>query len=179
MGRWMPESGDRYEVFSREYYWSAAFKFFSSDYYEGKEWVKLKDPETRDYIADVNVTARGYLWEEEFDYSKRETISFLKPCLSIYEGMSLSYGEREGEFINEMGEVVCFEASVYNDSKSYLLIKKAPFKKYLEENDLQIFWSVLGEKQVIGGNSDRFTGRLEFSGMYYFDGAEITGKMNI
>ena len=179
MSSWMPESSNRYEVFSREYYWSAAFKFFSSDYYEGKEWVKLNDPETRDYIADVNITARGYLWEEEFDYSKRETISFLKPCLSIYEGMSLSYGEREGEFINNSGEVVCFEAKVYNNSKSYLLIKKEPFYKYLEENDLEIFWSVLGEKQVVGGNSDRFTGRLEFSGAYFFDGAEIKGKMNI
>lgn len=179
MGRWMPESGDRYEVFSREYYWSAAFKFFSSDYYEGKEWVELNDPETGDYITDVNVTARGYLWEEEFDYSKKETISFLKPCLSIYEGMSLSYGEREGEFIDNSGEVVCFETSVYNDSKSYLLIKKAPFKKYLEENSLQIFWSVLGEKQIIGGDSNTFTGRLEFSGAYYFESSDITGKMDI
>lgn len=89
--------------------------------------------------------------------------------------MSLSYGEREGEFINNTGEVVCFEASVYNGSKSYLLIKKEPFNKYLEDNNLQVFWSVLGEKQIISGN----TGRLEFSGAYYFNGMEIKGKMNI
>ena len=179
MGRWMPESGDRYEVFSREYYWSAAFKFFSIDYYEGKEWVQLNDPETRDYIADVNVTARGYLWEEEFDHSKKETIRFLKPCLNIYEGMSLRDGDREGEFVNEAGEVICFEGSVYNDSESYLLVKKEPFNNYLEKNGLGIFWSVLGEKQVIGGNHAGLTERLEFSGVYYFDDGKITGKMSV
>jgi hypothetical protein len=28
MGRWMPESSDRYEIFSREYYWSSAHQYF-------------------------------------------------------------------------------------------------------------------------------------------------------
>ena len=43
--------------------------------------------------------------------------------------------------------------------------------KFLKENDYSIFWTLLSEKQFIGGSvSGRgYKGRLEISGVYYFD----------
>ncbi|WP_029331272.1 hypothetical protein [Gillisia marina] len=43
MGRWIPESGGRYEMFSREYYCSPAQDYFMSEYYGGSEWTKVYD----------------------------------------------------------------------------------------------------------------------------------------
>lgn len=180
MGRWMPESGDRYEMFSREYYWSPAQDYFITEYYGGIEWIEVHNQESGEYIAKVNVTAQSFLWEEEFDKSKEETISFLKPSTVIYEGMDLKYSQKEGEFLDNTDEVQCFAANVYHDSKSYLLVKKAPFLKFLQGNNLNIVWTVLGEKQIIGGRAfgTDYLGRLEISGAYYFDKEELKGVVN-
>jgi hypothetical protein len=180
MGRWMPESHDRYEMFSREYYWSPAQEYFMTEYYEGIEWTELHDKESGEYIATVNITAQGFLWEEEFDKSKQETISFLKPSKLIYERMALKYSQKEGEFLSATNEVQCFAPNVYYDSKSYLLVKKDPFLKFLQENNLNIIWTVLGEKQIIGGHTfgGNYYGRLEISGAYYFENNLIIGRLN-
>jgi hypothetical protein len=115
------------------------------------------------------------------DKSKEETISFLKPSITMYKGMDLKYGQKEGEFLNKSKEVQCFAPNVYHDSKSYLLVKKSPFLKFLNESNLKIVWTVLGEKQIIGGRSfgANYPGRLELSGAYYFDNEELKGAINI
>ena len=176
MGRWMPESGDRYEMFSREYYWSPAQDYFMSEYYGGTEWTEVHDRESGEYVAEVNVTAQGFLWEEEFDKSKEETISFLKPSTVVHKGMDLKYSPREGEFVDDSKVVQCFAPNVYHNSKSYLLVRKHSFLKFLNKNNLKVVWTVLGEKQIIGGRSfgTEYHGRLEMSGAYYFDNEELS-----
>jgi hypothetical protein len=178
-GRWMPESVDRYEMFSREYYWSPANDYFLNDYCGGTEWTAVHDKESGKYVAEVNVTAQGFLWEEEFDKSKEETISFLKPSTIIYKCMDLKYSKSEGQFEDKSGVVQCFAPNVYHDSKSYLLTRKSSFLKFLNENKLKVVWTILGEKQIIGGPSfgADYLGRMEISGTYYLDNLNIVGTL--
>jgi hypothetical protein len=181
MGRWMPESTDRYQLFNREYYWSEAFRFFKSDYYSGSDWVTVTDKKTRVDIADVGVTSIGYRWEEEFDQSKTETLSFLKPSFLIFDNMKLKHGSQEGSYIDKANNIVCFAAEALNDTKAHLLVKKEPFLKMLKDNDLEVVWTLLGEKGVIGGSlsSSHNYGRIEFSGAFYIDEGKIEGKHKI
>ena len=181
MGRWMPESSSRHEVFSREYYWSPAYNYFNKEYYGGTELREVHDNLNGEFICDVMLTTNDFLWEGEFDKSKEDKISFLKPSKHIYKNMKLSFSKKEGEFIDNEGKTICFAPPVYNDSKSYLLIKKKPFIYYLKENKLKIFWTVLGEKNIIGGNSNRdnFYKRLEISGaLYLTEEEEVAGEIN-
>lgn len=179
MGRWMPESGDRYEMFSREYYWSPAQDYFMTEYFGGTEWTEVHDRKSGEYVAEVNVTAQGFLWEEEFDKSKEETISFFKPSTLIHKGMDLKHSQREGEFIDNSEVAQCIAPNVYHDSKSYLLVRKSSFLKFLNENKLKVVWTILGEKQIIGGRSfgTEYHGRLEISGAYYFENEELNGTI--
>lgn len=177
MGRWMPESTDRYQLFSREYYWSSAHQYFMTEYYSGLEWRDVTDPESRQPVAKVIVSTESFLWEEEFDKSKENVISFLKPCTNIYKGMALKYSRKEGEFLNSSDEVICFATNIYYNSRKYLLIKKTPFLKYLEENKLKVIWTVLGEKQIIGGHTNNYD-RLEINGVFYLENDKITGELN-
>lgn len=181
MGRWMPESSDRYEIFSREYYWSPAYEYFLTEYYNGNEFREIVDPKNHTIIDSTIVTTESYLWEEEFDFSKEETLSFLKPHNVIFKGMNLVFSRNEGEFVNKNNEKICFAANVKNNSKPFLLIKKKPFLEYLEENGLDIFWTILGEKQIIGGMSTRtdYVGRLDISGTYYLENDKIIGSINV
>ncbi len=94
--------------------------------------------------------------------------------------MKLQYTNREGEFNNSNNELICFDTNVYHNSKSFFLMKKKPFLQYLQENKLKIVWTILGEKQIIGGRTFRedYIGMLEFSGAYYFAENHITGTLN-
>ena len=51
---------------------------------------------------------------------------------------------------------------------SALLIDKKTLTEFLDKNGYAIFWTLLGEKQLIGGNHfrDDFVGKLEISGAY-------------
>ncbi|MDE5424584.1 AVAST type 2 anti-phage system protein Avs2 [Raoultella ornithinolytica] len=178
MGRWMPEGTNRYQLFNREFYWSEAFKFFKSDYYGGSDWTSVTDRESGAKIADVSVTSINYLWEEEFDKSKIETLSFLKPSNLIFEKMGLKSGEVEGSFNDKNGTMVCFAAEAVHASEPYLLVKKEPFLTMLSDNGFEIVWTLLGEKGVIGGSltSSHHYGRQEFSGAFYYEESQLTGS---
>lgn len=154
-GRWMPESSDRYQVFNREYCWSPAYKFFQQEYYSGELWSTAYNGHTGGGEFELMVTANSYMWEEEFDHSKEKTLNMLKPSQHIFENMGIEYSQRDGEFINDKGEVVCFDPSVYFDSKQFLLVRKDEFLNYLKENKLKLVWTIIGEKQVIGGSFSR------------------------
>ncbi|MBW5978523.1 AVAST type 2 anti-phage system protein Avs2 [Klebsiella sp. CVUAS 11332] len=181
MGRRMPEGSNRYQLFNREFYWSKAFQFFKSDYYGGSDWAPVTDQNSGTKIVDVSVTSISYLWEEEFDKSKIDTLSFLKPSFLIFDKMGLKNGKVEGSYEDKDGNIVCFAAEALNNSKIHLLVKKEPFLRMLNENNLDIVWTLLGEKGVIGGslNSNHHYGCIEFSGSFYLDNGELKGVNKI
>jgi hypothetical protein len=179
MGRWMPESRDMYQMFSREYYWSPAYRFFQKPYWGGQTWSAISDRENDREVGKVMVTAECYLWEEEYDCSKDETISFLKPTQVIFEGLDMQFGPKEGELLDEKGQPICFDPSVSYGSPTCLLVREDSFNNFLKKNNLRIFWTVLGEKWVRGGgfSGDYPSDRLEFSGVYTFDVEQVNGSL--
>jgi hypothetical protein len=173
----LPRSHDRYEIFSREFYWSPAHRYFFSEEHKGNSWQGIEGRDEK-VVASVIVTTERFLWEEENDYSKEETISFLKPCTYIHAGMEMKYSKREGEFIDDSGHLVCFDPSVYNKSKSYLLIRQKPFLNFLEENNLKILWTVTGEKNIIDDfPRDDLPGWLIIKGIFGLENGEISGTI--
>ena len=177
MGRLMPEGINVYGLFSREFYWSEAFQFFKSDYYGGSDWVSVIDRNSKDKIADVSVTSINYSWEEEFDNSKTDTLRYIKPSFLIFDKMGLKNSKVEGSYEDKDGNIICFATEAVNNSRAHLLIKKEPFLRMLNENNLNIVWTLLGEKRVIDGSliSENHFGRIEFSGAFYLDNGKLSG----
>lgn len=176
----MPESRDLYQIFSREYYWSRAFTFFKKPYYGGQIWhdVSLGDYSNPKIIGKVKLTTESFLWEEEYDYSKEETIAFFKPTNELFKGMRMKFSKVEGEFINQENEVICFDPSVNNKSISCLLVRKKDFISFLRKRKLKIFWTVLGEKLISGMHpKTEIFKRLEISGLYYLDKNKLSGNI--
>jgi len=83
--------------------------------------------------------------------------------------------------LGQSGEIECFATNVRDNSSTNLLVKKSTFLNFLEKNHLNVIWTVLGEKQIIGGRTfgNEFPGRLVFSASYFYDQRELTGKCNI
>ena len=178
MGPWFPESHDRYQVFSREYYWSPAYQYFDKPYYGGYDWERVYEKEDRDnVIAHVLPTAEGHIWESGADYENQP--SYLSPRKYMFLGMNLQYSKNIGEWLNENGQVVCFDPSVKDRGSSVLIVKKDSFQKFLQENKLTIFWTCLGEKNIYGTS---FSGKhysqwLELSGVYTLKNGSLEGEI--
>ncbi|HBM15094.1 MAG TPA: hypothetical protein DD381_01905 [Lentisphaeria bacterium] len=175
MGRWMPESGNRYELFSREYYWSHACETFKQQDYREYTWSDINDKKTGKFVGKVAVTAVDYLWEEQFDASKESNISFYKPTEILFKMLDLQYSKIEGELLNKDGQMICFDPSAMHSTRSCLLVRKNDLMKKLEENGFNIFWTVLGEKLIIGEHFNRtdYVGRLNISGVVHFDKGQL------
>jgi len=177
---WMPKGRSNYQVFNREFYWSEAYKFFQQPYYGYAEWSNIDSYSSKGkYPHKIGLTTSEYYWECEFDYSKKESLRMQKPSGILFDGMQMRYGEKEGYFIDKNGELICFDPSIYNDANPYLLLRKDKLEKFLEENNLTLCWTIIGEKQVIFPSFNRnndFIGVLQISGYISLDG---DGLINI
>lgn len=129
MGRWMPESQSRTEMFLREYFWSPAVADFSKPYYGGEDWQELRGPKGGKKIGDIAVTALEYLWERDVTHHEEGGSSLLLPNKSIFDLMELKHGDIDGQYVNESGKVIAFDPSSLFKTASRLLIRK---KNYLK-----------------------------------------------
>ena len=177
-GRWMPEASERYEMFSREYYWSDAYRYYEGDGMTTREvYDRRSDSNERGKIADVELPCINFLWESEYDYSKPDTVSYLKPSKALFEGMDMRYSDVDGEFVDSEGKLLCFDASANNISHEYFLVRKDALMKYLQENRKRILWVLIGEKNLMGSMMPHGEW-LEMSGTYYLDAKdEVKGSM--
>lgn len=147
---WIPQPSNRYQVFSREYSWSPASLFFQSDQYHGGDALstQLVDSKNKEVLAIAKPTVVHFLWEEEFDMSKEEAISYYKPSSLLSRDLVPSL--EEGKYLNAQGEIVCFDPSIYETGFSCLLIRKDYLEQKLAELDLVLVWVVEGEKRIFG-----------------------------
>lgn len=175
-GRWFPEGHDTYQVFSREFYWSPAYRFFDDPYFGRSDWENVYDRDNKGVLGSVLPTSEGHMWESGAE-SEIET-SYLAPREIMFTKMNLQYSKRVGEWINEAGQVICFDPRVGHDASSGLVVKKEPFLRFLSENGLRVFWTCLGEKNIYGlMHNERYNHWLEISGLYYVQNDKVEGSM--
>ncbi len=250
MGRWFPENHDEYQVFSREYYWSPAYRFFDDPYYGRSQWEEVYEKHEKKDIADLKsaikseikdyslklfdeLTAIIEVDEQEFSDNKLSSIintyppellqkleelvmkglfpedeligkvmvtteshnwesgigdeekpSYLAPRELMYEKMQLQYSKNIGEWLNAQGEAVCFDPSANQNTSSCLLIRKDILLKFLEENNLKIFWTCLGKKQIGGFltysnyfDRNQISEWLELSGVFTLLSNKVEGSL--
>lgn len=163
----LPE-GDRSfpSIYSRENYWSLASKFENT---EVDNWTYLENEKRNKTNLKLKVTINNAT--DEFSEDKSNTKKqYLMPCKAIFEGLDLQYGSEDTCFYNSDGEIIAFSTEL--NPYSYigcrgLLIRKDKLTAFLESNNLDIIWAVIGEKMLVR-ESDVFA-RNNLSGVYYLD----------
>ena len=167
------EAPSLYQVFNREFAWSPSVKEVVGDYWfdynveTGEKKVErqttfdlIQTDENFELVEkEKNVTIRvektlakllpayiHFLWEGEYDASKKESISFNIPCVELINKLHLSQREYDGYFYSQDGDLVAFDGEI-TDTINGLIIRKDYLNKFLQENDLSIFWNFIGEKQ--------------------------------
>lgn len=160
-GNWMPESSDHSHLINREKFWSPAY--FDSD--EELKWSTIRDTNLKVIIASTNAVSN--MSEDK----SGAQFSYDMPCKTIFEGMNLQYAPIDGEFKNQFNEILAT-----NKNYKGLLIKKKEFLEFLSHNNLDVIWTVLGEKSSYNSRSHNNYYK-ELSGIYSIENGEIKGKM--
>ena len=103
------------------------------------------------------------------------SFSILKPSKILFDGLNIRYSKKDGEFIDKSNNLICFEASVDNETHQCLLVKKENLLKFLNDNDLTIVWTIIGEKQIHTPMSkgEDFFGLMQISGYTYLNNVKI------
>jgi hypothetical protein len=141
-------------------------------------WESIYDQKTGKDIANVIVTAEGYTWGKSSDCSINDTISFIRPRKHIFDGMKMKYSDIEGEYLDSDKNLICLDTSSRFTPRQNLIVKKVPFIDFLQNNDLDIIWTILGEKQIFGSGTFRDgVNLLEFSGVYCHNNDKVSGKI--
>lgn len=161
-GEWMPESREYNNLLNREKFWSPAY--FDSD--KENKWETINDTNLKVIIASTNAVNNisGDNSGAQFGYEM--------PCRTIFEGMDLQYAPVDGEFKNSLNQIIAV-----NKNFSGVLIKKKEFLDFLNIENLEIVWTVLGEKSSFHSKSET-NYQKELSGVYYLENNEIKGIMN-
>jgi hypothetical protein len=169
MGRWMPEPDHTYHVHLGEHTWAPAYHETTSS--EG--WTRG----TFERVPfEVMVTAIDFLYESSgFDCSIDSTIGITLPAAPLVGGMRLRGLAAEGQFADPSGRVVAFDPSVRSPGPRALLVRREALQQYLDDNSVDLCWTLLGEKQLIGGGARGSAGWLQVSGIYRLTETGVAG----
>lgn len=175
-GRRLPESHASYEIYLGEFFWSSAFKDHDTHYYGREGWTR-GDNDT--VPSPILVTNDEYGRSDgSFDCSIDSSIFINLPCRFLAEGMNLDWKGIEGNWYGDAGQLVACDPSIRSPGPRSLLFRRDSLIEFLDSRGLSLFWTVLGEKQSLGGSMSHqdYNGRLEINGFYYLDSDTVGGK---
>jgi hypothetical protein len=176
MGRWMPESHELYRIFLGEFFWSPAFIYHNTPYFTHEGWTRGSE---KMLPQKVLVSTDQYMQEHNsYDCSIDNNIDIYFPAKWLVDHMGLQWNGIEGHFFKDNGNLIAFDPSVRSAGPGALLINRDAFLKFLSENGYDILWTVLGEKNFIGGGLSvgDWKGRLDISGAYRIRKNKVEGK---
>jgi hypothetical protein len=176
-GRWMPESHETYGVFLGEFFWSSAFKFHDTPYYNHEGWTRGRRGKGG-LPVQVLVPTDMYSHERGYDSSIEGTIHIYLPARELAELMGLKWGGVEGEFVDADGTVTVRDPAVRQAGPHALLVREKPFLDLLARKGLSFFWTALGQKWVLGPDVrlGNWEGELQINGSYILQSNKIVGK---
>lgn len=157
-----PESTNPLQLINREKFWSPIY----FDVEKEKEWCTLNGIKLK--VIKASTYAVGEMGDDKSDAHSYYDM----PCKTLFEGMELNYAPVDGEFKNKEGDVV-----VKNINYRNLIIKKSEILSYLEKNNLDIIWTLTGEKLSFSSNDRENNFWKKLSGIFYLDKNEITGSI--
>lgn len=174
MGRWMPESHDVYALFFGEFFWSPAYQYYRNPMMDYQEWERGSDQVVP---VPISVTVDDYVHEDHYDCSMEETIGICVPSKWLADQMHLDWKGNEGQYYDVEGNIVARDPSVSEVGPSTLLVSRDKLVQFLKDNQLEVVWTLLGEKALVGD----WSGVQEWqkiNGVYRLSERGIDGTMH-
>ena len=166
-GRWLPENRDDYsKLINREKFWSPAY----IDTYkkDRRIWETIQDTKLK--VIVTTESANGGIENDKSGANQSYNI----PCKYIFKKMNLQYAPIDGNLTNLYNEIITM-----NSNPSGVLIRKKEFVKFLKDNNLDIIWTLLGEKLSFDNNRNEDSYFKVPCGVYYIEDSQIKGEVKM
>lgn len=166
-GRWLPENGDNYSnLINREKFWSPAY---IDSYKRNKRiWDTIRDTKLK--VIVTTESANGGIENDKSGANRSYNI----PCKYIFEGMKLQYAPIDGNLKNTDGEII-----VMNNNSRGVLIRKKDLIQFLDDNNLDIIWTILGEKYSFDNSHFEESYFKVPCGVYHLENLHIKGELKM
>lgn len=166
-GGWLPEVKDYHNGFLGEYPWAPAFQ--GTEPWQEPHSIELNG--TALAGKALGLTALRYVTgDSRYDQSVGGGFSLLLPSPLLIEGMGLTWAGTHARYVNADGQVVAYDPAAEAVGPAGLLVRRQAFLDFLQARGLQAIWTVYGERRIIGGHTNQWFGRQEFSALYRWDG---------
>lgn len=107
---------------------------------------KREEPVTIKLERILNAT-QDLLWEEEFDASKEEVLSYSHPCAELINTLELRQNKYDGYYYDVNNELIAFDTDLTNQ-KAGLIIRKDALDKFLKLKKFHLVWFVNASKEI-------------------------------
>jgi hypothetical protein len=155
-----------------EYPWAPAFIEDDSQDSDKEGWTQGRD---KIIPKPVSVTSDHYRWGGgDYDCSIDDGLAVFLPAKWLVEQMNLSWNRVEGCYFSTAGQFVAVDPSVREPGPGAVLAHKGSLLSFLHQNDYDIIWTILGEKNILSIVGD-WKGRLELSGVYRLVNGKFDG----
>ena len=85
----------------------------------------------------------------------------------ISAAFELNWTGRGADFVDRESNLAAFDPTAHADGPTALLVRDDLLRRYLNESDMALCWTVIGEKRIIGREANRlYQGALHISGAY-------------
>lgn len=157
-GRWMPEGFNQlYEICVGEYPWCPTMQNIFVEYPENERCESGKE-----LPCEVITTVDDFNPEKDSPFFNEMCDSFAFPSNFWFKNLDLKWDGRYGYNVDG-------KKAFSNAANNAIYVEKSFLLKFLEDNGYDVMWTVLGEKQILGGYDPVFPGRGEFSFSFFLN----------
>lgn len=128
-------------------------------------------------LGKVLNTTQDLLWEEEFDASKEDALSYSHPCAEIINTLNLRQKKYDGYYYNEEGELIAFDTDL-TKQKAGMIIRKDALEKFLDTMNLHLVWFINASKEIHGKDLS-ITKFTDWTGLLEYTGDSVQGEYYI
>lgn len=146
-GRRFHENSSINRIYNHEYYWSSLYNDFVESRGYSNIPFSIRKYSNPDIIIDPAYLQ--YSQESGEDYSDyEESYSMYMPNKLLFDGMGLKFTNKDGQWVNEEGEIICIDNYICSGGHAALLIRKDKLLDYLNQEGKRIFWPILIERML-------------------------------
>ena len=138
--------------------------------------VKRKREIKKD-IGKILHATTDLIWEEEYDATKEDAISYSLPCAKLIEEMELKQLAADGFFYDAAGKLAAFDTNLTQQVNS-VVVRKDILDSFLAKTDMKLIWLVDAEKEIHSSDYS-IAAWSDWEAVFGYDGQKITGDFKL
>ena len=168
MGNWMPECHYPENIYLGEFYWAPSFLDNETPYFGRFDWVYPKNDISKLILPTFDDYLHSSSGRDNSFVSTSINISMLHRW--IVEKMNLDWKIAKKGFYNKNDVLVAYDPSYNREEPKILIINRMRLLEFLKQNDLEIFWIIYGNKNIIGSSfKENKVTRYDINGFFWLD----------